>query len=733
MTKHRSFMKGLRMMMTLIFSSPCFLLAQNDSIRTKELQEVLIKTWQRSDVSRMSDVENNLIVTGKKNEVISLSGTNANIAIKTARQLFSKVPGVFVYDMDGSGNQLNISTRGLDPHRSWEFNLRQNGVLINSDMYGYPASHYSAPMESYEKIEIIRGTGSLQYGAQFGGLINYTTKKPDTTTNFSFETNSTAGSYGLLSSYNAASGTIKKFSYYAYYYKRHSNGYRKNSESDADAQFLQLQYRFNSRVNLKGEIGRSKYVYHIPGPLNDSMFHADARTSTRSRNYFSPDIYVPSLTLDWKLSATSKISFLVSGVFGDRNSVMFDAVSTVPDTDAAGKLKNRQVDRDHFSSRTGEIRYLNEYKIGNVQSRLAAGLVYMNNDLHRRQLGKGTTGDDYDLTLEADYKRDLHFRTNNIGLYAENVFQFTQNWSLSLGARMEKGESKMDGRIDYYAAENLPTNIKHQFFLPGISTQYSLDEENQLYGGISKAYRPVIFKDIIPASTYEQVDKSLKNASGYNAEIGIRGKLGRKLQYDLSLFQLQYNNRMGTLVLNDANGSYIYRTNIGDSRSRGAELFAQYRFAVSNYLLIGLFNSSAYTDARYLNGKIAAGSVSKDITGNKVEAAPTWNTRTGLDVLYKNFSATLLFNYTSSTFSDALNTMDPPADGSKGFTPEYSIWDFNVSCRINDFISIRSGVNNLLNTQYFTKRPTFYPGPGIWPSDGRNGYITIIARIKNQK
>ena len=90
--------------------------------------------------------------------------------------MFAKVPGVFVYDMDGSGNQLNISTRGLDPHRSWEFNIRQNSVVINSDMYGYPASHYSAPMESFEKIELVRGTGSLQYGGQFGGMINYVTK-----------------------------------------------------------------------------------------------------------------------------------------------------------------------------------------------------------------------------------------------------------------------------------------------------------------------------------------------------------------------------------------------------------------------------------------------------------------------------------------------------------------------------------------------------------------------------
>ena len=159
-----------------------------------------------------------------------------------------------------------------------------------------PASHYSAPMESYEKIEMVRGTGSLQYGAQFGGMLNYIIKKPDTAKAFGFKSVNTVGSFELLSSYNAVSGTFKKFSYLAYYYKRHADGYRKNSQSDASAQFVQLNYRFTDRVSLKAEFGRSKYRYHIPGPLNDSMFNTDPQMSTRSRNYFSPDIYVPSCT-----------------------------------------------------------------------------------------------------------------------------------------------------------------------------------------------------------------------------------------------------------------------------------------------------------------------------------------------------------------------------------------------------------------------------------------------------
>jgi Fe(3+) dicitrate transport protein len=219
-----------------------------DTFKQKELQEVRIKSWMRKDIDRLPDEENGFLNAGKKNEVISINLANANIAIKTGRQLFAKVPGIFIYDMDGSGNQLNIATRGLDPHRSWEFNIKQNGMIINSDMYGYPASYYSAPMESFEKIELTRSTGSLQYGAPFGGMVNYVTKRPDTTKPFAFESVNTTGSFGLLSSYNPVSGTNKKFSYSAYYYRRHSSGYRKNSESDAEAQYVQLQYTFSDRL-----------------------------------------------------------------------------------------------------------------------------------------------------------------------------------------------------------------------------------------------------------------------------------------------------------------------------------------------------------------------------------------------------------------------------------------------------------------------------------------------------
>ncbi len=704
-----------------------------DTLKPKELQEVFIRSWMRRDINRLPDESSGFLNAGKKSEVITLGSTNANIALKTGRQIFSKVPGVFVYDMDGSGNQLNIATRGLDPHRSWEFNLRQNGAIINSDVYGYPASHYSAPMESFERIEIVRGTGALQYGAQFGGMVNYVTKRGDSSKPFTFENVATAGSYNLLSNYVAAGGTVKKLSYYTYYYKRHSDGYRKNSSSDANAQFLQLIYKFNPNIALKAEIGRSTYRYQIPGPLNDSMFNIDPTMSTRNRNYFSPDIYVPSLTLDWRLSDHTKLSVVTSGLIGNRSSVQFDAFANVADAvdPVTRAFKNRQVDIDRFNSRTAEVRLQHQYSVMGLQSTLTTGLVYMNNDLHRQQLGRGTTGSDFDLALvQPGFGRDIHFKTGNVAVFAENLLRLNKRWTVSPGIRIENGQSDMSGVISYYTVNELPTTIAHRFALLGISSQYALNTDNTVYGGFSEAYRPVLFKDIIPASTYEQIDKNLSDASGYNMDAGIRGKLFDHLQYDVSLFKLQYNNRMGTLVLQDSRGdSYTYKTNIGNSRTNGIEAFLQYKFPVAANLYAGLFTSTSYMSAVYTSGQVATGTINKSITGNKVEAVPRWLSRNGLDLIYKGLSATFLYSYTSSTFSDALNTVTPPISGARGFTPGYSIWDLNTSLKTNSYFTIRAGVNNIFNRQYFTKRPTFYPGPGIWPSDGRNAYVTVGIKI----
>ena len=89
----------------------------------------------------------------------------------------------------------------------------------------------------------------------------------------------------------------------------------------------------------------------------------------------------------------------------------------------------------------------------------------------------------------------------------------------------------------------------------------------EVYGGVSQAYHPMLFKDLIPTSLYEKVDPNIKDAYGYNAEIGFRGNW-KFLRWDVTGFLLQYNNRFGTLTEENAGVFYLYRTNIGNSLNK---------------------------------------------------------------------------------------------------------------------------------------------------------------------
>ena len=702
-----------------------------DTLRTRQLQTVEVRGSRLGEIRSLPEKQGTYLLAGRRSEVIRLAETDADVAQKNPRQLLARVPGVFVYDMDGSGNQINVATRGLDAHRSWEVNMRHNGVLTNSDMYGYPASHFSPPGESIDRLELVRGTASLQYGAQFGGMLNIVTKQADTTRRFGFESINSVGSFGHRSTYNAVGGRVGKLTYYGYAYWRHSDGYRQNSRSDAKAMFASLHYQASTRFSLSAKVARSTYRYQIPGPLTDSMFRADPRQATRNRNYYSPDIWVPSVRADWQIGSKTRLQWVTSAVLGTRNSVLIDAFATVTDRPdlKTGQYRQRQVDRDRFNSLTSEFRLLHEFKLAGMEATAVVGGQLMRNDMHRQQLGKGTTGSNYDLTLTAPFGRDLWYYTRNGAVFAEGQFRLTSRLTVSPGIRVENGLTKMRGVISYYDPGNLPNDISHRFALLGVNGQYQLNKSVRLYGGWSQAYRPVLFKDIVPASAYERIDKNLRDASGHNAEFGVEGRWAG-WHVNLSGFDVLYRNRMGTLLQTDENGqAYTFRTTIGDSRTRGIELLIESQLAKVGRLVVSGFTSTAYMDARYTNARLSVGTENRSVNGNRVESVPRLTSRNGLTMRYRTASLTAQYSYVGLSYSDALNTPVVSANGAKGPVPAYSLWDLNATWRLGKLLTIRGSVNNVLNRQYFTKRPLFYPGPGVWSSDGRNAVLSVGIRL----
>ena len=181
------------------------------------LNEVVVKANNKKlfQLSRLDDVQGTAIFAGKKSEVISMDLSMANLASNNSRQIYSQIAGLNIYQNDDAGLQLNIGGRGLDPNRTANFNTRQNGYDISADALGYPESYYTPPAEALKEIQIVRGAASLQYGTQFGGLVNFVINDP-TSKSFEIVSRNTLGSNSLYTNFTSFSGTSKKLSYYSF-------------------------------------------------------------------------------------------------------------------------------------------------------------------------------------------------------------------------------------------------------------------------------------------------------------------------------------------------------------------------------------------------------------------------------------------------------------------------------------------------------------------------------------
>jgi Fe(3+) dicitrate transport protein len=275
--------------------------------------------------------------------------------------------------------------------------------------------------------------------------------------------------------------------------------------------------------------------------------------------------------------------------------------------------------------------------------------------------------------------------------------------------------------------------------LLGFGGEYHLTRSTELYTNFSQAYRPVLISDLTPPATTDVIDPNLQDARGYNFDLGYRGNIGDFLNFDASFFYLNYADRIGTLTQTAADGTrFQFRTNLGTSVSQGVEAFVEFDpitafVGNSSIGYIHLFASLAYINAAYQdfertsisNGEI----VVSNLAGNQVENAPRKINRYGATYRYKDFSMTWQLSDIAETFSDASNSVEPNAAATSGLIPAYVVQDLSAGYTYKKKYSLKSGVNNLADAAYFTRRAGGYPGPGIMPAEGRTFYMSFGVKF----
>jgi Fe(3+) dicitrate transport protein len=707
----------------------------NDTGNVKYLPDVtVVGKNSKSDYHQLPEIVGTSIYAGKKTALIVLDNVQGNVVTNNMRQVMAKVPGIQIWESDPSGIQIGIAARGLSPNRSWEFNVRQNGYDIAADPFGYPEAYYNPQLQAVQRIEIVRGQGSLQYGPQFGGLVNYILRNgSDINKPFQFETQQTVGSNGLFNTFNAIGGNKGKLHYYTFFDHRSGDGWRKNSRYYTNSAFASVTYNFNQKFSLSAELMISHIRSQQPGGLTDQQIQENAQQSHRSRNWFDIKWLTPAIVANYKINENTIWNTKLFGTIGNRNSVGYLRPVTVRDSINPTTLEynNREVSLDQYRNYGLESRILTGYNLGRMKNSFSGGIRVYTGTTSRQANGKGSTGSEYDITVEGIFPRDVEFRSRNIAAFAENIFRLTKNWSVIPGIRYEWLEGAASGRngINSGGSEIILQEITRSrgFILAGMGTEYQLTASTRLYANFSQAYRPIQFADLQAPPTTDVVDPSLKDAKGYNIDLGYKGKVNDYLQFDLSGFYLKYDNRVGTIIPSGA--GYRLITNVGASTSKGFEGYIEFnplRAFLNNNTSSDLiiFGSYGYTDAQYSGDHKDA-----NTKGKKVENAPAHIFRGGITAGHKAVLLTVQVSSVSEAFSNANNTIAPTADGNTGLIPSYVVSDLTATYKFGKGINLKAGINNLFDERYFTRRAGGYPGPGALPADGRTFFISAGAKL----
>jgi Fe(3+) dicitrate transport protein len=708
------------------------------------LNEVLVTKRKEKifALKKLRDVEGTAIYAGKKSEVVVLDNLTANLASNNARQIYAQVVGLNIYDNDDAGLQLSIGGRGLDPNRTANFNTRQNGYDISADVLGYPESYYTPPAEAIEQIEVVRGAASLQYGTQFGGLLNFKLRQPDKTTALSWVSRQSIGSNDLFTSFNSLSGTSNKLGYYTYFNYKTGTNFRPNSQFESYNGHVHVEYAFTSRTKLTFEFSLLDYLAQQPGGLTDSQFEKDPTFSNRTRNWFDVDWNLYSMRLDHNISEKTDLSLTIFGLDASRKSVGFreNRVSQVDDLEAP-----RELIVGNYLNWGAEGRLLTRFNLFQKKQTLLVGAKYYQSKNTERQ-GPGTAAADANFNFaDVEYpnyarQSDFTFPNLNVALFGENIFKVSEKLSVTPGFRMEYIKTESQGEYknilfdlagNPILNETLPDNrdFERNFVLFGVGLGYNVSDSSELYANVSQNYRSVTFNDIRITNPSLTIDPNITDEQGYTIDMGLRGRFKKYLSFDVGAFLLSYQDRIGVVLraVSDIEEER-FRGNIGDALTYGLESFVDWNiwetFSENENFRLNTFVNFALTESEYTR------SGENNVEGKQVEFIPEINLKTGLSFGYKDILTSIQYTYLSKQFTDATNS---PRDltsqsGIIGEIPSYDILDVSLSYTYKWF-KVESGINNLFDNSYFTRRATGYPGPGIIPSQPRTFYALFQFKL----
>ncbi len=231
-----------------------------------------------------------LIVTGRHTSPYTALSNSA--AIITAQdiarlpathlgELLSREANVNLQSFFGTGKSTTIDIRGMGETAASNVLIMVDGIRLNaSDLSGADLS--TIPIDEIERIEIIRGGGSVRYGnGAVGGVINIMLKKP--TPGMHAKLDLRYGSHGRAERNVTLSAGRGGFSVFGTLNAHELEAYRENGFLDKKHAALEVNFNRYRALNFGLRATLHDDEYGLPGPVSLVAFRgsdSERRAST---------------------------------------------------------------------------------------------------------------------------------------------------------------------------------------------------------------------------------------------------------------------------------------------------------------------------------------------------------------------------------------------------------------------------------------------------------------------
>lgn len=501
-----------------------------------------------------------IIVYGKKtpmNAVITVSEVASKDmeerGVQTVADALEFIPGVDV-QIGGKG-EASLNIRGFEQR---DFKVLIDGVPAYEGYFG-TVDLFAIPVESIEKIVIIKGASSVLYGANtMGGVVNIITKKgtEKEKTNFSIS----FGDYNTQNYICGRSAQFGKISYHLGYSWRSSDGLRLSSEFDNMDKWVgeDTEYREDGGKRELSDYRKQSFIVNI-GYRPDAVTRANL-----SLNYFKNERGCPiEKNRYWRFSDWSQWQLSLAGekrinsivalktrcfYVNHGDELVDDAERTIA---AGGKSWFDRSRYDDFSI-GGEIHShltLGKYNLVRI------GVNYQKDQNKQKEYNaKDREGE----VVIPGWGDEETYEADTYCVGVEDLLRCTDRFFLSFGVS-----------YDYFVPQksaDMPSPGNVEVLNPQAGATYDIAENTTLCVSIGKKTRFPRMMELYSKHTGGNPD--LKAEQTIATDIGIKHRIGTFMNMYASYFHNNVSNLIESTRDDEGNRMYI---NIGKAQIYGVE------------------------------------------------------------------------------------------------------------------------------------------------------------------